>query len=94
MKLLRDLRAQQENQAYLCNDAEAIVKYKFDGPFKCGCRRWMGAGLVSIDFYPSAEYAAGYSSSKRYQESALVFIKSITPIENEIWEFQESGWNS
>ena len=42
MKTLRELRTYADDQAFLCNDADTIAKYRLPGPFKCGQPSWKG----------------------------------------------------
>lgn len=84
LRLLRDLQSRPDNQAYLCHNAETAAKAGITAPFVCGCRRWLGGGVVRVEFYTP--------DSGDYMESDLVLIGSLEPIDNQTFTFNDPPW--
>lgn len=82
LRTLRDLQAMPDDQAYLCSDASIAERHKLSVPFKCGCRQWIGSGLVRVEF---TSRNTDYGS--RYQSSDYASIRSLEPVPGETWQF-------
>lgn len=85
LRLLRDLQSFPDGQTYNCDDLDTVNTHKLTNPFRCGCRIWIGAGLVRIEFKSNVD------NHGDYQSSAIVPIKSLTPAEG-VWSFQNIQW--
>ena len=89
MRTLRDLRQQPADQVYLCSDASVAERHRLAVPFKCGCRQWISAGTVKIEFYSNRdEYATGH----RLQDADYARIDTLQPVPGEKWTFDEVHW--
>lgn len=84
LRTLRDLQAMPDDQLYRCHDASVAERHKIQVPFQCGCRQWMGAGVVRVEFYSNRENVFG---SQRYQDSDHASIRTLEPVPGETWQF-------
>ncbi len=85
LRKLRDLQAQPDDQLYLCHDASVGERHKVRVPFECGCRQWVGAGMVKIEFYANDQLFSGH----RFQESDYADIRSLEPVAGKTWAFDD-----
>jgi len=84
---LKDLQKFPDDQLYTCTNKEVSTRHKLNVPYKCGCRHWIGGGVVKIQFYSNnPKYGT------QYQSSDYVSIKELTPIENKTWKFDDINW--
>jgi hypothetical protein len=82
LRTLRDLQAMPDDQAYLCSDASVAERHGLSIPFKCGCRQWIGGGLVKVEF---TSRNPKYGS--QFQSSDYASIRSLSPVTGETWQF-------
>ncbi len=85
MKTLRELRTYADDQAFLCNDADTIAKYRLPGPFKCGQPSWKGGNLLTV---------LTYLPGDTYATNIWVGITSLTPLAGETFHNNAPAWNS
>lgn len=83
----RDLQKFPDTQLYLCTNKEVAARHKLNIPYECGCRQWVGSGVVKIDFYSNND-----QYGRTYQVADYVSIKELTPVDGKTWKFEESPW--
>ena len=81
LRRLRDLQALPDDQVYLCHDKDTAAKYELPLPFRCGCRRWLGGGIVRVYFWARR-------FSQEWQESSIVSLTSLEPVKG-TWVFTD-----
>ena len=87
LRTLRDLRAMPDDQLYLCSDSSVAERHKISVPFECGCRQWVSAGIVKIEFYSNREeYRV---SAMRLQTSDYAKIVTLQPAPGKSWRFDD-----
>jgi len=84
-----------DTQVYLCHDPDIAKKYKFPTPFRCACRRWIGDGCVSVEFYNRQNSTMpGTVWDEAYTVSEIVFIKTLEPILDDVsFLFNDVTWD-
>ncbi len=83
-RTLRELQALPDNQLYLCHDQSVAQRHKLQVPFKCGCRLWVGGGVVRVEFYSQNE-----DYGTRFQVSDHADVKTLEPVPGETWQFDD-----
>ncbi len=89
LRTLRDLRAMPDDQLYLCSDQHVAEKHQLTIPFKCGCRQWIGGGLVAVEFHSNREGYTGAFQGSRFQASDYANIRTLEPVVGETWQFYD-----
>ena len=85
MRRLKDLQAMPDEQKYLCTDRSVAERHQLKIPFECGCRLWLGLGIVRIEFYSkNPEY---HITKTRFQCQDAADIRTLKPVPNEQWVF-------
>jgi hypothetical protein len=82
LRRLRDLRALPDDQTYLCHDKVTADKHGLPLPFRCGCRLWLGGGVVRVYFWSRS------FSDERWQESSVVLLTDLEPVKG-TWVFTD-----
>lgn len=82
LRRLSDLQALPDDQAYLCSDRAVADEHQIKVPFRCGGLSWKGGGLVSVELHSGRD--AMFPGSG-FKDTALVALRSLTPLEGERW---------
>jgi hypothetical protein len=86
MKTLKDLQAMPDEQRYLCTDASIAARHNLVVPFECGCRLWLGYGVVRVWFY-SKNLDYPISLGNPFQDSDCADIRTLQLKGAEKWMF-------